>query len=80
MRRTLVALGAAAVVFVGGNAWLVTSDAGTAQAKITEEPVACETQSGNRPPGQQPACKGGGLEQVKENRNPAGKAPPGQNK
>ena len=48
-------------------------------AKITPEPVACETKSGQQPAGQQPACKGGGLEQKTENRNPAGKAPPGQN-
>ncbi len=49
-------------------------------AKITAEPVACETGGGgNQPPGQQPECKGGGLEQQTENRNPSGKAPPGQN-
>jgi hypothetical protein len=52
---------------------------GTASAKITEEPVACETKGGQRPAGQQPECKGGGLEQETENRNPSGKAPPGQN-
>ena len=48
-------------------------------AKITAEPVACESGGGNLPPGQQPECKGGGLEQQTENRNPSGKAPPGQN-
>ena len=80
MRRTLVALAAAAVVFEGGNAWLVTSDAGTTQAKIREVPVACENRGGQQPPGQQPECQGGGLEQQTERQNPAGKAPPGQNK
>ena len=44
-------------------------------AKIT--PARCETSSGQTPPGQQPVCKGGGLEQ-KPATNPAGHAPPGQ--
>ncbi len=48
---------------------------GMAFAKIT--PASCETQSGQTPPGQQPVCKGGGLEQQPAT-NPAGHAPPGQ--
>jgi hypothetical protein len=46
-----------------------------ASAKIS--PPACETQSGAQPPGQQPTCTGGGLDQ-KPAKNPAGKEPPGQ--
>ncbi len=44
-------------------------------AKIT--PPSCENPGGHKPPGQQPVCKGGGLEQ-KPALNPAGHAPPGQ--
>jgi hypothetical protein len=44
-------------------------------AKIT--PPQCETSSGQLPPGQQPTCTGGGLEQQPA-ANPAGHAPPGQ--
>ena len=46
-----------------------------AVAKIT--PPQCETSSGQLPPGQQPTCTGGGLEQQPA-KNPAGHAPPGQ--
>jgi hypothetical protein len=46
-----------------------------ASAKIS--PPSCETSSGQQPPGQQPACKGGGLEQQPA-KNPAGQEPPGQ--
>ena len=48
---------------------------GMAFAKIS--PPSCETPSGHTPPGQQPVCKGGGLEQQPA-LNPAGHAPPGQ--
>ena len=54
--------------------------AGPAFAQIREVPTACETKGGGTPPGQQPACQGGGLVQETENQNPSGKAPPGQNK
>ena len=54
---------------------LTMSFGGVAFGKIT--PKRCETQSGQQPPGQQPTCKGGGLEQQPAT-NPAGKAPPGQ--
>jgi hypothetical protein len=41
----------------------------------------CETPSGtNQPPGQQPVCQGGGLEQEEETTVGQGNAPPGQNK
>ena len=46
-----------------------------ASGKIS--PPSCETSSGQTPPGQQPTCKGGGLEQEPAT-NPAGHAPPGQ--
>jgi hypothetical protein len=46
-----------------------------ASAKIS--PPSCETSSGQTPPGQQPVCQGGGLEQQPA-KNPADHAPPGQ--
>jgi hypothetical protein len=63
-----------AVAAAGLAATVATSN--LAYAKIS--PPSCETQSGEQPPGQQPACKGGGLEQEPAT-NPAGQAPPGQN-
>ena len=45
----------------------------SAFAKIS--PPSCTNNGGNEPSGQQPTCTGGGLTQ-----NPAGNAPPGQNK
>jgi hypothetical protein len=54
---------------------MMVATAMPAFAKIT--PANCETQGGNQPPGQQPVCKGGGLEQNPAE-NPAGNAPPGQ--
>jgi hypothetical protein len=58
---------------------LTMSFSGVAFAKITAEPVSCTNQGGQQPGGQQPQCKGGGLDQETENQNPQGKAPPGQN-
>jgi hypothetical protein len=60
------------VVVAGAVAAMMLS---VAAAKIT--PASCETQGGNQPPGQQPVCQGGGLEQEPAT-NPAGKPPPGQ--
>ena len=51
---------------------LTMSFSGVAFAKIT---TVCENPGGQEPQGQ---CKGQALEE--EARNPAGKAPPGQNK
>ncbi len=56
--------------------------AGMAFAKITPaQPPSCENGGGQMPGGQQPNCKGGGLEQnpATPATNPADKAPPGQN-
>ena len=56
-----------------------------ADAKITPAtPPSCDNPSGAQPPGQQPNCKGEGLEQNPGSpgtpaTNPAGHAPPGQN-
>lgn len=79
---TFAALAAMAVTL--SVAMLVSSLATPVQAKITPAtPPSCETQGGgNQPPGQQPECQGGGLEQNEGTpaTNPSGAAPPGQNK
>jgi hypothetical protein len=67
-RRAWIA--AAATIGVLGAA-----PTGVAVGKIS--PPQCETSSGQLPPGQQPTCTGGGLEQQPAT-NPAGHAPPGQ--
>jgi len=54
--RKRIALLISAVVMA-----LTMSFGGVAFAKIS--PPTCETQGGNQPPGQQPVCKGSGLEQ-----------------
>ena len=79
MSRHPLTRGLAAVAVGASMALLPT---GIAQARITAEPVSCETPGGSQPTGQQPECKGKSsqLEQETENRNPAGKAPAGQNK
>jgi hypothetical protein len=79
---TFAALAAMAVTL--SVSMLVSSLATPAAAKITPaQPPSCETPNGNnQPPGQQPNCQGGGLEQnpAKPATNPAGHPPPGQNK
>jgi hypothetical protein len=60
---------------------LTMSFGGVAFAKITPaEPPSCENPSGAMPGGQQPQCKGQGQTQNEAvpAKNPAGKAPPGQ--
>ena len=69
-------IAAAAVLAVAIAPSLIPS----ASAKITPEPKSCTNGGGFQPPGQQPQCKGQGLTQETENQNPAGFAPPGQNK
>ncbi|HZF58981.1 MAG TPA: hypothetical protein VEZ19_10960 [Rubrobacter sp.] len=58
---------------------LTMSFGGVAFAKIQSVDTACTTKGGGMPGGQQPTCKGGGLDQQTENQNPSGHAPPGQN-
>ena len=61
---------------------LTMSFGGVAFAKITPaEPPSCENKGGQMPAGQQPQCEGEGLTQneAQPAKNPAGKAPPGQN-
>jgi hypothetical protein len=70
---TFAALAAMAVAL--SIAMLISSVATPVAAKIT--PASCETRGGGTPPGQQPVCQGGGLEQQPAT-NPAGHAPPGQ--
>ena len=74
-RRQRIALLVAAVVMA-----LTMSFSGVAFAKIAPVDTGCETRGGGEPGGQQPTCKGGGLEQQTESQNPAGNAPKGHNK
>jgi hypothetical protein len=71
--RSLRRLGAALALALA----LGVFTAGGALAAIS--PASCQTASGQRPPGQQPTCTGGGLTQQPAT-NPAGHAPPGQNR
>ena len=71
MKRRVIATLFAAGMTVGG----VLLTAGPASAKIT--PANCENNGGHLPPGQQPVCQGGGLDQNPAT-NPAGHEPPGQ--
>jgi hypothetical protein len=62
----------AAAIAIGA---LGLAPSGAAVAKIS--PPECTTSTGQQPPGQQPTCTGGGLDQQPAT-NPAGNAPPGQ--
>jgi hypothetical protein len=68
MKKRIGAVLAVSAVAVGMSV-------GTAGAKIT--PANCTNGGGNTPPGQQPVCQGGGLDQNPAT-NPAGHEPPGQ--
>ena len=77
MKRIILMLTVAAMMVVA-----LTITAPMAFAKITPaQPASCENAGGQKPGGQQPTCKGGGLEQNEPTpaTNPSGKAPPGQN-
>jgi hypothetical protein len=69
-----------AVVAAIGLAATVVTTSNLAFAKISSADTSCTNGGGNQPGGQQPTCTGGGLTQQTENQNPAGSAPPGQNK
>jgi hypothetical protein len=51
-----------------------------AYAAISSTNTGCTNNGGGSPGGQQPTCTGSGLTQQTQNQNPAGSAPPGQNK
>ena len=76
----LFAIVAATLAFVAITPYLITS----ASAKITSQTTntGCTNNGGGVPQGQQPTCQGNGLTQqtTTQNVNPAGSAPPGQNK
>jgi hypothetical protein len=63
---------------------ITTATSNLAYAKINSvtSDTSCSNGGGNQPGGQQPSCTGSGLTQNTdtENQNPAGSAPPGQNK
>jgi hypothetical protein len=68
-----------AIVAAIGVTTLATTN-NVAYAKITATDTSCTNPGGNQPGAQQPTCTGSGLTQQTENQNPAGQAPPGQNK
>jgi hypothetical protein len=67
-------------LLIAGAAGALAIPSGAALAKIESVNTSCTNNGGGTPGGQQPTCKGGGLDQQKENQNPAGHAPAGQNK
>jgi hypothetical protein len=73
-RFAAVTLVAATATFGG-----IAVNMASASAAIKPVDTSCTNNGGNQPGGQQPSCKGGGLNQQTENQNPAGHAPPGQN-
>ena len=75
MKRVITVLAVALVV-----AAMVVATAMPAFAKISSVDTSCTNGGGQTPTGQQPTCTGGGLQQNTQNQNPAGSAPPGQNK
>ena len=74
IKRVLVATAVAAAMIAPAVG------AQPAMAKISSVDTSCTNGGGNQPGGQQPTCTGGGLTQNTENQNPAGSAPPGQNR
>ncbi|WP_435611691.1 hypothetical protein [Streptomyces sp. bgisy159] len=74
-KRIGAAVGAAAAVCA-----LSLGGASVADAKIQPVDTSCTNGGGHEPGGQQPTCTGNGLTQNSENQNPAGHAPPGQNR
>lgn len=79
MNNIKTALAIAAIVAAFTVA-IVPSLITSASAAISSTDTDCTNGGGNLPGGQQPTCTGGGLIQDTENQNPAGSAPPGQNK
>ncbi len=78
--NTKVSFSIIALVIVASTAAVVLANSNVAFAAIHQVPSGCINNGGNYPGGQQPICTGGGLAQEFENQNPAGFAPPGQNK
>jgi hypothetical protein len=79
MKNQKTAFAIIAIVAAAGLAATVATS-NLAYAKINSVDTSCTNGGGNQPGGQQPTCTGGGLTQQTENQNPAGSAPPGQNK
>jgi hypothetical protein len=76
LSKTTLAIFASAALAVAIIPSLMTG----AFAAISTSNTGCSNNGGNSPGGQQPTCSGGGLTQETTNANPAGSAPPGQNK
>jgi methionine salvage enolase-phosphatase E1 len=80
MKTKLLFTMIAIVAAIGLTAATTLFISDSAQAKISSADTGCTNSGGNQPGGQQPSCQGSGLTQETENQNPAGEAPPGQNK
>jgi hypothetical protein len=81
VQKTIFVMIAIAAV-IGLAAKVATSNLAYAKIHSVTTDTSCSNGGGNQPGGQQPSCTGSGLTQNTdtENQNPAGSAPPGQNK
>jgi hypothetical protein len=80
-QKTMFAI-MAIIAAIGLGATVVTSNLAYAKISSVTTDSGCTNNGGGSPGGQQPSCTGSGLTQqtTSENQNPAGSAPPGQNK
>ena len=75
---TLIVAAIFALTLMAPAAFATHKDGAHGNQTVVQE---CETPNGNNQPrGQQPVCKGQGLEQEQETFNKGGNAPPGQNR
>ena len=81
-KTTLQIIAIVAAVGVAITTVATTNNVAYAKISPVTTDTGCTNGGGNSPGGQQPSCTGSGLTQQTEteNQNPAGSAPPGQNK
>jgi hypothetical protein len=81
-QKTILTIMAVVTALGLAAATIATSNLAYAKISSVTSDTGCTNGGGNQPGGQQPSCTGSGLTQetTSENQNPAGSAPPGQNK